>query len=83
MKKKILSAIGILFSLAILFSACGDDKSSAPSDSRENSEITPTDTTSSANEGSAPTSSTVPASSVPGTMETTIIPEPVARIRST
>lgn len=63
MKKKILSAIGILFSLAILFSACGDDKSSAPSDSRENSEITPTDTTSSANEGSAPTSSTVPASS--------------------
>ena len=65
MKKKILTAIGGLFCLAILFSACGDDKSSAPSDPREDSEMTTPDTTSSSSEGtdSAPTSSTVPASS--------------------
>lgn len=63
MKKKILTAIGGLFCLAILFSACGDDKSSAPSVTREDPEITTPDTTSSSSEGSEPTSSAVPASS--------------------
>ena len=63
MKKKILTAIGALFCLAILFSACSDDKSSAPSDPREDSEVTTPDTTLSSCEGSVPTSSAVPASS--------------------
>ena len=63
MKKKILTAIGALFCLAILFSACGDDKSSAPSDPREDPEITTPDSTLSSSEGSVPTSSAVPASS--------------------
>ena len=52
MKKKILTAIGALFSLAILFSACSDDNSSAPSVAFPTS-----------SEGSEPTSSAVPASS--------------------
>ena len=52
MKKKILTAIGALFSLAILFSACSDDNSSAPSVAFPTS-----------SEGSVPTSSAVPASS--------------------
>lgn len=52
MKKKILTAIGALFSLAILFSACSNDNSSAPSVAFPTS-----------SEGSEPTSSAVPASS--------------------
>ncbi len=63
MKKKILTAIGALFCLAALFSACSDDNSSAPSVTREDPEITTPDTTSSSSEGSVPTSSAVPASS--------------------
>lgn len=63
MKKKILTAIGALFSLAALFSACSDDNSSAPSVSREDSEVTTPDSTLSSSEGSVPTSSAVPASS--------------------
>jgi hypothetical protein len=63
MKKKIFTAIGGLFCLAILFSACGDDKSSAPSDPREDSEVTTPDSTLSSSEGSEPTSSAIPQSS--------------------
>ena len=57
MKKKILTAIGALFSLAILFSACGDDKSSAPSVTREDSEMTTPDSTLSSSEDANPQSS--------------------------
>ena len=63
MKKKILTAIGALFCLAALFSACSDDNSSAPSVTREDSEVTTPDSTLSSSEGSVPTSSAVPASS--------------------
>ena len=50
MKKKILSAIGALFCLVILFSACSDDKSSAPSAVSD-------DAMSSSSETAVPTSS--------------------------
>lgn len=61
--KKLLSAFGVLFCLVILFSACSDDKSSAPPAVAENpEEITP-DTTSSSSKGDVPTSSENPQSS--------------------
>ena len=61
--KKLLSALGTLFCLVILFSACSDDKSSAPPAVAENpEEITP-DATSSSSKGDVPTSSEIPQSS--------------------
>lgn len=55
MTKKILTVIGALFSLAVLFSACSDDNSSASSVTRGDPEMTTPDSISS--------SSAVPASS--------------------
>ena len=63
MKKKLLTVIGALFGLAILFSACSGDNSGAPSVARGDSEMTASDTTSSSSEGSIPASSAVPVSS--------------------
>ena len=57
MKKKILTAIGALFCLAALFSACSDDNSSAPSVTREDSEVTTPDSTLSSSEDAIPQSS--------------------------
>ena len=60
---KLLTAVGALFCLVILFSACSDDKSSAPPAVAENpEEITPDETSSSSN-GDVPTSSENPRSS--------------------
>ena len=64
MKKKILTAIGGLFSLAILFSACSDDNSSAPSVAFPTS-----------SEGSVPVSSDVPASSADANPQSSESPE--------
>jgi hypothetical protein len=58
MKNKVLPAIGILFGLAALFSACSDDNSSAPS-----ATIATPDISSSSNVEAVPSSSEVPASS--------------------
>ena len=63
MNKKILTALGALFSLAILFSACSDDKSSAPSAVSEDPEIITPDATSSSSKGDVPASSAIPQSS--------------------
>jgi len=60
---KLLTAVGALFCLVILFSACSDDKSSAPPAVAENpEEITPDERSSSSN-GDVPTSSENPRSS--------------------
>ena len=60
---KLLTAVGALFCLVILFSACSDDKSSAPPAVAENpEEITPDERPSSSN-GDVPTSSENPRSS--------------------
>lgn len=66
MKKKILTALGALFSLAILFSACSDDKSSAPSAVSEDPGIIASDATSSSSTGDVPASSAIPQSSADG-----------------
>ena len=66
MKKKILTALGALFSLAILFSACSDDKSSAPSTVSEDPGIIASDATSSSSTGDVPASSAIPQSSADG-----------------
>ena len=60
---KIWTALGALFSLVILFSACSDDKSSAPSAvSEDPGSVTP-NATSSSSKGDVPTSSAIPQSS--------------------
>jgi len=58
-----LTAIGALFSLVILFSACSDDKLSAPSAVSENPVVITPDITSSSREETVPTSSEIPQSS--------------------
>lgn len=63
MKKKMLTAIGALFSLVILFSACSDDKLSAPSAVSENPVVIMPDITSSSKEKTVPTSREIPQSS--------------------
>lgn len=62
MKKKILTALGALFSLAIFFSACSDDKSSAPSAIGEEPGIITPDATSSSSTEDVPASSAIPQS---------------------
>ena len=57
MKNKTLSVVGALFGLAILFSACSDDKSSAPSAVSEDPGIIAPDATSSSSAGAEPQSS--------------------------
>ena len=60
---KIWTALGALFSLVILFSACSDDKSSAPSAvSEDPGSVTP-NAISSSSKGDVPTSSAIPQSS--------------------
>lgn len=62
MKNKVLPAIGVLFGLTILFSACSDDNSSAPS-----ATIATPNISSSSNEESVPASS---AEAIPQSSET-------------
>lgn len=60
---KLLTAVGALFCLVTLFSACSDDKSSAPPAVAENSEEITPDERSSSSKGDVPTSSENPQSS--------------------
>ena len=63
MKKKIWTALGALFCLVILFSACSDDKSSSPSAVSEDPGIITSDAKSSSSAGEIPASGASPQSS--------------------